>query len=358
MPVRSFYWTPDNRLQRDLSEAQITQALERRDGLLWVDIGETKPQDGEFLRRVFGFHPLAVEDCVSPLVHFPKVDDFGDHLFLIFHGVDYASTSDLLETTELALFLGKHYVVSNHDYPMAAVDSLVQRIEQGAFPIAKESDSLAHVIIDALVDHVLPMMDRMAEVAEAVEQAALEDPRRETLDAIRRLKRSTLRLLRIMEPQREVLSLLSRGAYPLVRPEARIYYRDIYDHLARITDLNHTLREVADDALETYLTSVSNRQNETIKVLTGINIVFLPIILIASFYGMNFDYLPGLHWRYSYLVVVGVMAGAGLGALLWFVAGHRRRGEASPKAQDLRLRPPEPGALAADPRTLAKRLKP
>jgi magnesium transporter len=338
MAIRTFYWTPDDRLTLGLDDGDIQAALARQDGLLWVDIDGQEANDPAWLKRVFGFHDLAVEDCVSPLVHFPTVYDYGTYLFLIVHGVEFDASEHpgrrtALETTELALFIGVNYVVSHHNSPIGAVEGLVEKAGQRALTGPRQPDFLAHAIIDALVDAILPTVDRMAEVAESVEQAALQDPRRETLEEVRVIKRATLRLLRVMEPQREVLALLSRGAYPRVREAARVYYRDVYDHLVRIIDMSHTLRDVAEDAMEVYLTSVANRQNETIKVLTLIAIVALPLNLLTSFYGMNFEYLPGLTWRHSYQVVLGVMAAAAAGVAAWFIARYRPR---VPRA-----RPPE-----------------
>jgi magnesium transporter len=330
MPFKAYYLNPQGDLQRDLNEEEVRAAFESKQGLLWVDIAETTKEDGEFLERTFNFHHLAVEDCVSTEVHSPKIDDFDDYLFIIVHGINYTVESDIVETTEMAIFLGAHFVVSNHNFPLYCTESVQRLVEADGRPMRHGADFLAHALVDALVDNILPTIDNMIEFADGIEEEVVRQPQQSTLEEILKLKRSTLRIHRVMAPQREVLNRLSRGEFPIIKERALIFYRDIYDHVVRIEDLNQTIRERADSALTTYLSSVANRQNEVMKILSVVATIFLPLALVAGIYGMNFEYMPELGWRWSYFVVLGVMATVIAAAIWWFwargwIAARRRK---------------------------------
>lgn len=316
MPFKAYYLTPEGDLRRDISEAEIGAAFESKQGLLWVDIFETTQEDGKFLERTFDFHHLATEDCVSTEIHPPKIDDFGDYLFIIVHGVNHAVESEIVETAELAIFLGSHFVVSNHNFPLYSVEGVRRLVEEDGRPMKRGADFLAYALIDTLIDNVLPTIDKMSDFAEEIEEEVIHNPQQMILEAILKLKRSTLRIHRVMTPQREVLNRLSRGEFPLIKSEAQIFYRDIYDHLVWIQDLNQTIRDRADNALTTYLSSVANRQNETMRVLSIVATIFLPLTLLAGIYGMNFEYMPELEWKWGYFAVLGIM-GTVIAVVLW-----------------------------------------
>lgn len=322
MPIKTYYLRPDGTIQRDLSEEQTKAAFESCEGLLWVDIVETTEEDGNFLQRTFKFHHLAIEDCVSPLIHPPKIDDFGDYLFIVVHGINHVTESDIVETAELAIFLGPHFVVSNHNLQLYSVESVRRLVEDDGRPMKRGADFLAYALIDTLVDNVLPTIDKMGDIAEEIEEETIRSPQQATLEAILKLKRSTLRIHRVMAPQREVLNRLSRREFQIIRDEAQIFYRDIYDHIVRIEDLNQGLRDRADNALATHLSSVANRQNETMRVLSIVATIFLPLTLLAGIYGMNFEYMPELKWQWGYFTVLGFM-GIVIGIVMWrFWAGQ------------------------------------
>jgi len=314
----AFYLAPDGKLLDQLSTEQITSFLATGEGLLWVDIEDMTSEDAEILSNVFHFHPLAVEDCVSRSIHPPKIDDFEGYLFIIVHGINYYVESDVVETTELNLFVGKNYVVTNHDVPMRSVTSMLERIRKDGRPMRRGVDFLAHDFIDALVDNIVPTIDEMNNKSATVEAEALQEPKRETLASIMQLKRSILALERVMAPQRGILDRLSRGEYSLIGEQARIYYRNIYDHLLRIEMLNYNLRDIVDSTLSTYLSSVSNRMNEVMKVLTLIATIFIPLTFIAGIYGMNFANMPELQWRYGYFIILIVMAVIGISLAVYF----------------------------------------
>jgi magnesium transporter len=314
----ALYMAPDGRLSEQLETEQIRDCLAAGDGVLWVDIEGATNEDADLLSNVFHFHPLAVADCVSSNIHPPKIDDFDEYLFIIIHGINYHIESDIVETTELALFLGKNYVVTSHDVPMRSVSCILDRVRKDGRLIRKGADFLAHDIMDSLVDNIMPTIDGMDEKNDQLEAEALHEPRRETLTSIMQLKRSILALTRVILPQREIVNGLSRGEYELITEGAQIYYRNIYDHLVRIEMLTLGLRDMTESVLSTYLSSVSNRMNQVMKVLTLIATIFIPLTFIAGIYGMNFANMPELEWRYGYFAVLVVMAVIGMCLAVYF----------------------------------------
>jgi magnesium transporter len=330
MPIKTYYLAPDGNLQQDLTEEQVTAAYRAKQGLLWVDITGVSAEEGEYMSRCFQFHRLAIDDCISPDIHSPKIDEFEGYLFVIVHGVNHAIDSEIVETAELALFLGANFIVTAHTYTLFSVNAIQSMVEEDNRLMRRGSDFLGYSLIDALVDNVIPTIDSMSDVAEQIEEEVIRRPHSATLDGIMKLKRSTLRVHRVMAPQREVLNRLSRGEYAIIKNEFQIYYRDVYDHVVRIEDLNQSIQDRADNALATYLSSVANRQNETMRVLSVVATIFMPLTLLAGIYGMNFEYMPELSWRWGYFAVLGVIGVVMLFVIWrfwasgWFAWGKRR----------------------------------
>jgi magnesium transporter len=318
MTERAFYLAPDGTFLDQLGMEQIKSFLATGEGLLWVDMENVANEDAEVLSNVFGFHPLAVADCVSKNIHPPKIDDFEDYLFIIVHGINYHVEPEVVETTELALFMGKNFVVTSHDVPMRSISSLLDRVQKDGRPMRRGVDFLAHDLIDALVDNFMPTIEEIDEKSEQLQAQVLREPKREELMSIMLLKRSILALTRVILPQREIVNGLSRGDYPFISERAQIYYRNIYDHLVRIEMLTLGLRDMTESVLSTYLSSVSNRMNEVMKVLTLIATIFIPLTFVVGIYGMNFVNMPELKWRYGYFVALIVMAVIGTSLAVYF----------------------------------------
>jgi magnesium transporter len=312
MIVKGYYLSPENEMKRNLTENEIETAFESRQGLLWVDISGATEEEGAFLKRNFHFHHLAIEDCVGPIIHSPKIDDLGSYLFIIVHGINPVSESEMPETAELALFLGSHFVVSVHRVPLSSIEDTMRLVEDDGRPMRHGADFLAYALIDVLIDNILPAIDTMADMSEEIEEETIREPRQSVLESILKLKRSTLKIHRVIAPQREIVNRLSRGEFPIIKEEARIFYRDIYDHLSQ------NIRDAADNALDTYMSSVANRQNEVMKVLSMVAVIFMPLTLIAGIYGMNFEHMPELGWSWGYFAVLGLMAIVVIVAIVWF----------------------------------------
>ncbi|MGD9143118.1 MAG: magnesium/cobalt transporter CorA [Dehalococcoidia bacterium] len=330
MSIKAYFLTPEGTLQSDLTLQQIHEAYSSKQGLLWVDVSETTAEDGRFLEHELGLHNLAVEDCVSTQIHSPKIDNFDDYLFVVVHGINHVIEPDTVETAELALFIGKNYVISNHNFPLYSIGAVQQKVEENDRLMRRGVDFLAHALIDTLIDNVRPTIDRMNDFAEEIEEEVIHRPQQSVLDAIMKLKRSALKVHRVMAPQRDVLNRLSRGEFPIIKKDSQIFFRDIYDHVVRIEDLVQSLLDRADNALATYLSSVANRQNETMRVLSIVATIFMPLTLLVGIYGMNFEHMPELTWRWGYFMVLGIIGFVILVLIWrfwasgWFAWGRRR----------------------------------
>ncbi len=320
MQLSTYYLNGEGNVKTSLTESEIKKAYDSHSGLLWVDITDVTEADSPFMEHNFKFHPLAIEDSLSNRIHTPKVDEFEDHLFIVFHGINYSTNAEVVTTAELALYLGSTFIISVHNTPLYGIDAVKHQIEVNGYPMKRGADFLAHALMDMLVDNVMPTIDSMTDVADEIENEAIYTPRKHTLQTIMRLKRSAQRIHRVMTPQREIINRLSRGEFPLIKQNMLIYYRDIYDHLIRIEEFNQAIKDRLDNALSTYLSSVANMQNETMRVLSIVATIFMPLTLLAGIYGMNFEYMPELKWHWGYFSVLGIMAVAIIGLVGWFWA--------------------------------------
>ena len=302
--IRSVYYVSGNDLKYELSKESIQEILQSEQGLLWVSLQDATAEEmTEYLKDTFHFHPLSIEDCESEGYQTPKVDDFENHLFILSNALipDHENL-DELNTQELDMFLGKNYVVCSYrSKKMPPVDQIWKHLERDQRLMHNGADFLCHALLDALVDDYMPLIDRMDEEIEWLEDRVLEKPNPETLERILALKHSTLTLRRIIGPQREVMNRLSRDEFELITSNHRIYYRDIYDHLVRIQDLSESIRDIVSGTLDIYLSATSNRLNEVMKALTIVSTIFLPLTFIAGVFGMNFKFFPEINWQYGYL---------------------------------------------------------
>ncbi len=308
--IRGLVRSAEGDLRRELSGDEIAEAFRSGEGLLWVFISGDGPAEHALLADVFKFHHLAIDDCFNGRVDTPKIDDYTDHLFIVAQCVRYQSRSERLQTDEVDVFLGRNFVVTVTARRIDPLEELWDRaVESGAF-CNRGADFLVHAILDSLVDLLLPAVEDMDEALDDLERLILADADKRYLPQVLVLKRNTLRLRRSTLPQRDLVNRLSRGEYPnLIRPEALIFYRDVYDHVVRVEEMLEGLRDLADSALNTYLSSVNNRMNEVMKTLSIVAAVFLPLTLVASIYGTNLDFSPfGVTFEDGFLLMLGVMA--------------------------------------------------
>jgi len=317
--ISSYYRTPDGRLLSSLGDEALREAVASGEGVLWVDLEAANREEASALSRVFDFHHLAIDDCFNRHVDPAKIDDYGRYLFIIAQAISYRARAERLETTELDLFLGPNYVVSFHAQPLPFIEGLRHRCEEDGPELARGADFLAHALLDALVDDYQPVVEEMDETLERLEERVLSQPQASVLQEILLLKRNVQRLRRTILPQRDAVNRIARGEFPkVVRPESYIYFRDIYDHVLRVEELVESLRDLADGVLNIYLMALNNRMNEVMKTLSVVAGIFLPLTLIASIYGMNFENMPELGWQWGYFGILGAMAAIALGLGIFF----------------------------------------
>jgi magnesium transporter len=288
--IRALHITPGSPLNTSFPPEKIKEALQDKKGLLWVDFaGEPNQTCEPILLDVFGFHPLAVEDALQE-THTPKVDDWGEYIYIVLDALVYdeSGTDGKLHVHELDVFLGKNYVVTHHDESIAAIDQVWNACGRDPRHTQNGADHLLYRILDYLVADYTPIAEKVDDEIDEIEDQVLSKATTETLEHIFSLKRSLLAMRRVITPQREVLNKLARDDYQVIDQHDRVFFRDVYDHLVRLQDLNESMRDMLSGTLDIYLSVVNNRMNDVMKTLTVITTLFMPISFIAGFFGMNF----------------------------------------------------------------------
>jgi len=288
------------------------------DELLWVDLENPTPEEADVLKDYFQLHPLAVEDTLIE-IQYPKLDVYPEYIFLVLHGINYMRDTKEFTTAEIDVFLGKQFLITHHDHRMRSVRDMRQRILQDPQLMRTGLDTVIQGILDKVVDHYFPELEKLEDRIEEVEDeifAAAQDP--ETLNRILRLKRDLMHLKRIVFPQREVFNRLSRDEILYIKPSTRLYFRDTYDSLFRMTDIADNYRDLLTGFLDIYMSAASNRLNETMKFLTVISTICIPMTVVAGIYGMNFRFMPEIDWKYGYFFSLFLMLGIGLGMFFFF----------------------------------------
>jgi magnesium transporter len=316
----------DGGVVRTDDPAVVKEALADENALVWVDFTIQTDEDAWILRDIFAFHELTIEDCVSPRIDPAKIDDYGSYLFIIVQAVTEYRFGEEMEPVEVDFYLGHNYVVSCRREPVPAIDQYRERCRRDESLLLQPPDRLLHGLLDAIVDEYLPIVDKVDDDIDNLEGLVIRKPQTSQLQGILTVKRNALRLRRATIPQREIMNRLSRNEFPqLIRPEMAMYFRDVYDHLVRIEYLVEALRDLADGALNTYLSVVSNRLNEVMKVLTAATVIFLPGAVIAGIYGTNFpedSVWPPYSSDWGFAAMVAVIVAIIVVMLVYF----RRRG--------------------------------
>ncbi len=275
----------------------------------WVNIDGVHDVDLiEKIGRHFGIHPLVLEDIVNTGQR-PKMEDFEDYIFLVVKMLTYDQKDNEMNAEQVSLLLGPNYVISFQERQGDVFDQIRDRIRNSKGRIRKAgSDYLAYALLDAIVDGYFIILENLGERIETLEDQVIENPTSKTLQVINGLKREMILLRRSVWPLREVIGTLDRGGSALIHETTGTYLRDVYDHTIQVADTIDSYRDMIIGTRDTYLSSLSNRMNEVMKVLTIIATIFIPVTFIAGIYGMNFEFMPELGWRWSYFVVWGVMA--------------------------------------------------
>lgn len=324
---------------------------------LWVDVsGPLEPEDEALAREVFRFHPLALADCFEAREQ-PKVEAFDGYLNVITHGLLAGSTAEEAETIELDAFLGPNYLFTFHAAHSRSIARVRGQVERDGGPLRRGPSFLLHAVLDAQVDGIEEVIDGIEEQLDLLEGEVFTAPARFDLERLLAVKRTTIKLRRWMNRQREAILRVARQEFgPLVGPSDALLYRDVHDHLARFADQLENARESAISILDVYLALTNNRLNETMKFLTLFTAILMPLTVISGIYGMNFEFMPELHAKWGYPAALLAMATTALLVVRFF----QKRGllgnsaasltpASSSDSRSLAASLPEPRSPAASP---------
>ncbi len=265
----------------------------------------------------FDIHPLTLEDIVHTGQR-PKMEDFTDYLFLVLK-MFYFDENRRIREEQISLLLGPQFVISFQEREGDIFDPVRERIKNEKSHVRKMGpDYLAYALVDAIVDNYFTILEVLGEEIENVQEELVVDPTTEMLQVIQTLKREVITLRRSVWPLREVVNKMERGESVLIKESTSIYLRDVYDHTIRVMDTIETFRDMLSGMLDIYLSSISNKLNQIMKVLTIIATIFIPLTFITGLYGMNFRNMPELAWEWGYPVVLVVMGGIGIFMLFYF----------------------------------------
>ncbi|MEK6778089.1 MAG: magnesium/cobalt transporter CorA [Candidatus Deferrimicrobiota bacterium] len=306
--------------ERVLRAEEIATLSAPDGGVLWLDIrGLSDPGVVRAVGERFGFHPLALEDVLN-VPQRPKVERYEGHLLIVLREVRHPEPPE-----QVSIFLGDRVVVTFQERPEDSFEPIRDRLRQGKGQIRSQgADFLAYTLCDAIIDAFFPTLEKLGDEVEELEERVIASPSSEKFHEIRLAKQRLLDVRRAVWPARDAMNELLREESPLIRPGTRPYLRDCYDHTVQLMDMVETFREMAAGLVDEYMSSISNRMNEIMKVLTVIATIFIPLTFVVGLYGMNFNTqaspynMPELGWRYGYPAVLLVMAVVAGGMLVYF----------------------------------------
>ena len=314
-------YSPEGVEEKEVASAEECGAYRDTPTVTWINVNGV--HDVDLVREigeVFGLHPLLLEDIVSTNQR-PKAEDYGEYLFTV---IKMLCTGDEggVEAEQVSLVIGRHFLISFQEHEGDVFERIRDRIRRAKGRVrTMRADYLAYALIDAVVDNYFAILEGVGDRIENLEEELTTTPGPDIQRSIRQLKREAFTLRRSAWPLREVISTLSRGESPLIGNETQLYLRDVHDHAIQVADTVETFRDLIGGIRDTYMTVLSNKMNEVMKVLTIIATIFIPLTFIAGIYGMNFELMPELRWRYGYLVVIVLMAVVAVLMLLFF---HRK----------------------------------
>ena len=319
--IHSFIFSDGKLVGRDLEVEALRLVRADKGLIIWVDLeNPTEEEIKLVLSDVFQFHPLAIEDCVTPSA-LPKLEDYDDYLFLVMHAVDFTRT-EKFNTTELDFFLGKDFLVTFHHLPLKSINAVMDRCVKATGVVARGPDRLAHLVLDALVDNFKPITDELRNEIELIEETVLGEEATNLTPKLIEVRSELNHLRQIVRPQRDIAARLAHGESKIVRAVMYPYFRDLRDNLVRIDE---TAASYADQLLisfDLFLSKSGFQANEGIKALTALTAITLPAMLIGSWYGMNFEHMPELTAPYGYPIVI-LVTGT-LTTLMWWWCKKRR----------------------------------
>lgn len=291
----------------------------KQGGVTWVSIdGIHKVDIIAEIGKQLDLHPLFLED-IATIGQNPKVEDFGQYMFIVLKSLTFDEEKGESSIEQISIVLGENYVISFQEHPGKLFDVIRDRMRAGSARLLQlGSDYLAYSLLDVIVDQYFVVLEKFGNSIEATEEALMDRPGPKVLQSIHRLKRETLFLRRSVRLAREMINFLYMSESPLIKPATRVYLRDVYEHVIQVIDTGENYREMVFGMLDIYLSSVSYRLNEVMKVLTIISTIFIPLTFLVGIYGMNFKYMPELEQPWAYPLLWVVMLTVALGMVYYF----------------------------------------
>jgi len=328
--IQVMAYGPDQYLEKRISDVCELDGLIGKYAVLWVNVDGLGDESVlRYLGQLFKLHPLALEDVVS-LRQRSKVDDYESHLYTAMRML-YLQDEKLF-SEQVSFFLGTNFVLTFQENEGDCLDPVRERIrKKGGLVCNMNADYLLYCLIDAIIDAYFPLLESYDSRLDDMEEIILKHPDSSSVALLFGVKRDLMTLRRTLWPVREMAGALVHSASPLITPATRVYLRDCQDHTLRLLDLAETCRELDSSLMDFYLSTISNRMNEIMKVLTIISTIFIPLTFISGVYGMNFDHMPELRTRNGYFIVLGIMAFLGLSMFAlfihkgWLSRSHSRR---------------------------------
>lgn len=317
MATTLLYYKGDNEIIKELSNEEMKGVIQTEQGLLWLDLVNPSKGEMDVLEKVFELHPLTLEDCINTITR-PKIEQFEKYMFIVVHAAATTPRAQRVRTIELNICLGKNFVITIHQEPIKGVGTAIERAQKNPPMIFKSSDTLLHLVIDSLVDNYTPVLDAMDYKISNIETQVLKNPTQKTLSNIFAAKKDILYLRRFIGPQRDTVNFLSKEDFQFINPKRRVYFRDVYDNMIFINDTIDTYRDVINGAFDAYLSTISSRTNDIMKLLTIIATIMMPLTLITGIYGMNFRIMPLLTWKGGFYSISILMILIGIGMLIFF----------------------------------------
>ena len=301
----------ENCIAADISELRLEDG-----NVIWADVSDPTSRDFEELAEEFEFHHLSIEDCRN--VHQrPKVEEYTGYYFIVLYEAELVGPTDRLELRELNIFLGKNYLVTVHSRPIRAIETAARLWHEWTDRAEQGSGLLAYLLIDAIVDDYLPLLDIVSERMDDLEDSIFGEWRAEVIEDIFTIKKKLLYLRRSITPLRDVFNTMLRREQPIFPRETHVYFQDVFDHLIRVADTIDSLRDMLSSTMDAYLSVSGNRMNKIMKRLTSVATILMSVTLIAGIYGMNFDFMPELKWRFGYVYALLSIVGVGLGLYVY-----------------------------------------
>jgi len=317
--IRVIDYDETNLQERELESVDECLPYADKPTVTWINIDGLHEVDViEKIGKNFGLHPLVQEDILHTDQR-PKLEDFDDYVFIIAKMLSYDEEEHELKAEQFSLILGPNYVITFQERVGDVFEPVRERLRKGKGRIRKRPpDYLAYALIDAVVDHYFFVLEKIGERVESLEEQLMTNPTAETLQMIHHLKRELISMRKSVWPLRELIGGLERGESRLFEEKTTIFLRDVYDHTIQVIDTVETLRDMVSGMLDIYLSSLSNRMNEVMKVLTIIATIFIPMTFIAGIYGMNFEFMPELKWHYGYHLVWVIIVAIAVIMLFYF----------------------------------------